>query len=193
MTRDWPAPRPACPGDDGAELQHRDAIGQVHDEFHVVFHHQHGQAFGPQLGQQLGQGLLLEVAQAGGRLVQQQQEGWPASARAISTMRCWPRAARPRCRCTGPGRSARSGGGPRPAGLPPRRDRAQHGRQPATPRPQVRAHGHVLEHAALAQQAHVLEGAAQPQRGKGARGLAGHGLAQQGDVPEVGRPRPRSC
>jgi hypothetical protein len=62
-------------GDDGAELQHGDAVGQVHHEFHVVFHHQNGQPFGAQLRQQLGQRLLLKVAQAGGRLVQQQQAG----------------------------------------------------------------------------------------------------------------------
>ena len=55
----------------------------------------------------------------------------------------------------------------------------QHRSNPATPRPAVRTERHVLDHAALAEQSHVLESAAQTQGGEGARRLHLHGAAHQ--------------
>ena len=118
------APRPACRcGDDGAELQHRDAVGQVHDELHVVLHHQDAQPLGAQLVEQRGQ----RAASPGGA-------GRPPARRAAAPRAGPPARARSRPRAAGPapasrparrrarrGRSARSAGAPRPAARPPRR------------------------------------------------------------------------
>ena len=60
-------------GDLGAEIEHHDAVGEIHDEAHVVLHQQHRHAAVAQLPQQGREPLLLHVPQAGGRLVEQQQ------------------------------------------------------------------------------------------------------------------------
>jgi hypothetical protein len=60
-------------GDPRAEVEHHDAVGQVHHKSHVVFHQQHRHAAVAQLPQQCCQLLLFHVPQAGGGLVEQQQ------------------------------------------------------------------------------------------------------------------------
>ncbi|MNX94646.1 hypothetical protein D3C86_1268840 [compost metagenome] len=65
------------------------------------------------------------------------------------------------------------------------------GRQHAAMAAQVRADGHVFQHAHAAQQAHVLERAGQAQPRDLARARAGHGLAQQRHLPRRGRVHPR--
>ena len=61
-------------GDLGAEIEHHDAVGEIHHKTHVVLHQQHRHAAVAQLTQQRGEPLLLHVAQSRGRLVEQQQQ-----------------------------------------------------------------------------------------------------------------------
>src|SRR6266849_1743978 len=61
-------------GDLGAEVEHHDAVGQIHHKSHVVFHQQHRHAAVAQLTQQACEPLLFHMAQSRGRLVQQQQD-----------------------------------------------------------------------------------------------------------------------
>ena len=60
-------------GDLGAEIEHHDAVGQIHHKSHVVLHQQHRHAAVAQLPQQRGELLLFHVPQSGGGLVEQQQ------------------------------------------------------------------------------------------------------------------------
>ena len=55
----------------------------------------------------------------------------------------------------------------------------QHGCEPATAGALVRPQSDVLDHAALTQQAHMLEGTRHPQTGKGTRWPAQHDLVHQ--------------
>ncbi len=77
-------------GDLGAEIQHHDAVGQIHHESHIVFHQQHRHAAVAQLAQQGCELQLFHVTQAGRRFIEQYNIGSTHSARAISTIRCWP-------------------------------------------------------------------------------------------------------
>ena len=82
---DW-----AAVGDLLAEVQHDDALRHLHDQAHVVLdeHDATPSAWIRRMSiEQLG---LLAVVEPGRRLVEQQQRGWDARARAISTRRCSP-------------------------------------------------------------------------------------------------------
>ena len=74
-------------GDAPAEIQHGDAVGDLGHERHVVVDDQDRQAFGGDPLRAGRAGRFLGRVQAGGRLVEQQQLGLPASARAISISR----------------------------------------------------------------------------------------------------------
>src|SRR5581483_1684480 len=56
-----------------AEVQHGDALANVHDQAHVVFYQQDGLPFASQFADQLHVTLDLGLVHARGRLVQQQQ------------------------------------------------------------------------------------------------------------------------
>ncbi len=61
-------------GDLGAEIEHHDAVGEIHHKAHVVLDQQHRHAAVAQLAQQRREPLLLQMAQARGGLVEQQQQ-----------------------------------------------------------------------------------------------------------------------
>ena len=56
-----------------AELQHHDAVGDAHDQPHVVLDQQHGVAVVADRADQVHQVVLLGRVEAGGRLVEAQQ------------------------------------------------------------------------------------------------------------------------
>ncbi len=58
-----------------AEIHHDDAIDQTHDEIHVVLDEKNGQPLAAQRAQESGERGLFQMAQAGGRFVEDDQEG----------------------------------------------------------------------------------------------------------------------
>ena len=137
-----------------------------------------------QLAQQLGQRLLLAVAQAGRRFVEQQQRRDRREARAISRMRSCPSARLPaQARACAPSPTRSICRAPRRAARAPPRDRA--GELPAARRPMPRRwapSGDVLEHGHVRPQMDVLEGAGDAARGDVARWQAGRSLAAELDL-----------
>jgi hypothetical protein len=74
-------------GDALAEIQHGDVVGDLLHHRHVVVDDEDGQAVPLETLEQADEFVLLDVVEAGTRLVEKQELRLPANARAISTRR----------------------------------------------------------------------------------------------------------